>query len=79
MKIIYIEWNDAQSQDSWIDTLEVRPELAIIKSVGILIHETEDILTIALNNDTTNDKYSCIMHIPKGWVKAKKIIKTKLT
>lgn len=78
MKIIYIEWNDAVSQDSWSDTKEIVPELALIVSVGILIKETEDIVTVALNQDVTNEKHSCIMHIPKAWIKTKRIIKAKI-
>lgn len=78
MKIIYIEWNDAVSADGWSDTSEIEPELALIVTVGILIKETDDIITVGLNQDITNEKHSCIMHIPKPWIKSKRIIKAKI-
>lgn len=76
MKIIYIEWNDAMSCDNWTQTSEIKPELALIISVGILIAENKEVITIALNHDSTNSQHSCIMNIPKAWIKTKKVIKT---
>ncbi len=76
MKIIYIEWNDAVSLDYWIDTSEIKPELALIISVGMLVMENKEIITIALNHDISNSKHSCIINIPKAWIKVKKVIKT---
>jgi hypothetical protein len=79
MKIIYIEWNDALSVEGWVNKTEMIGELALIKSVGFLVKESDEIITICVNFDETNDNYSCIMNIPKKWIKTKKIIKTKLT
>jgi len=68
MKIVVIEWQDAQSHDDWIDEESVCGTLADIISCGCLIKETETSYTVAINYDISNGKYSCIMSIPKAWV-----------
>lgn len=70
-KIVYVVWFDAVSVDDWTDVSEIRPELAEIHSAGLLVGETKDILSLAVNKDITNDKVSCIMNIPKKWIKVR--------
>lgn len=75
MKITYVVWYDAASYDDWVDCSELKPELAEIKSCGILVCEDSKAITIAVNKDVTNDKVSCSMSIPKAWIKLRKDIK----
>ncbi len=74
MKFVYIKWYDAQSVDSWTIESEVTPSLAEIVSVGILVKKTKDIVTVAVNKDTTNNAYSCIMNIPSKWISEYKLL-----
>lgn len=76
-KLIYVIWNDAVSVDAWTDISEITPELAEIHSVGFLVCENKEVLTIALNVDTTNLSASCIMNIPKKWIRFRKNITKK--
>lgn len=78
MKIVVIKWQDAQSEDSWIDLESVRPELADIITVGLLIKESKTVYSVALNYDSTNKKYSCLMSIPKKWVTSYAEIRKKI-
>jgi hypothetical protein len=74
-KIVLIEWIDAESEDSWTFSPDIDHGCALIKSVGWLINESKKTVTLALNHDTKNSAYSCIIKIPKGMIKSKKIIK----
>jgi len=74
-KMVLIEWIDAESEDSWTFSPDIDHGCALIKSVGWLLKESKKSVTIALNHDTKNDSWSCIMKIPTGMIKTKKIIK----
>jgi hypothetical protein len=74
-KMVLIEWKDAESADSWTPANEIDHDYALIKSVGWLINENKKTVTLALNHDTKNEAYSCILKIPKGMIKSRKIIK----
>lgn len=74
-KIVLIEWNDAESLDSWTPTNEIDHGAALVKSVGWLLNDGKKTVTLALNHDTKNGAYSCIIKIPKGMIKSKRIIK----
>lgn len=75
-KIIEVIWFDAVSIDSWhvVEDLK-QDEPAEIYSVGYLIHETKNKITMALNLDSQNDKASCTMVIPKKWIKSVKVLR----
>lgn len=74
MKVVLVEWQDAESFDPWIAIDEAPQELTVIKSVGFLIRETKDILTLALNHDVEGEEISCVMNIPRAWIKKKTIL-----
>ena len=62
---VYLEWVDPQSVDAWTDLAEVRVDrLPLIRSVGLVVSETRDMLVIAQNYDKKNDQVSMVMHIP---------------
>lgn len=75
MKIIKIEWLDATSVDDWQATKDIKPELSHIITIGHLVLETPNIITVALSYDKTNECVSNFIHIPKAWIKSKKLIK----
>lgn len=66
--IVFVSWFDAMSSSDWIEKEDCIPELAKIHSAGILISENENIITICLNVDKSNDRLSCVMNIPKAWI-----------
>lgn len=77
MRYVEVTWVDAQSHDPWIDKDEVVKDqaLAEVISVGMLKSRNKKIITLVLNHDTTNDAYSCIMHIPVGCIKKIRTLK----
>lgn len=74
-KLVRVEWFDAVSVDGWTQSSEIKPELHLIETVGILIAETDDVITVALNHDTTGDSYSCFINIPKPWIQSRKSLR----
>ncbi len=66
--ILLVKWMDAFSQDEWThkDDSDIRP--CEIHSVGFCITHEPDRLTLALNFDTFNQNFSCIMTIPTGMI-----------
>ena len=61
----YITWKDAVSEDPWCHRSEITPHFHTIESVGFLVDESDDVVTLALNHDQDGDNLSCVMHIPK--------------
>lgn len=74
-KIVLIEWNDAESIDAWTFENELDHEIAPAESVGWLLNESNESVTLALNHDIKNGSYSCIMKIPKGMIVSRKILR----
>ena len=68
MKAVFVEWMDAESIDAWTSLSEVDHTLAAVHTIGYLIAETEDSITVASNLDTKNESASCIMKIPMGMI-----------
>lgn len=75
MNIMLIEWVDAESIDAWTEIDNLSQTLPTIKTVGFIVKQTKDLLTIALNYDADNQSVSCVMKIPNQWIKSKRLIK----
>ncbi len=76
MKLVYIEWLDAHSTESWTDLEELRRECKphMIKSVGWLIHEANGHKVIA-SHISESECGSGNMTIPNSQIKKLKILK----
>lgn len=73
-KILLVVWKDACSEDAWTPELDIEPANSTIISVGMLIKETREVLTLGLNFDQTSENWSCIIHIPKSCISEKREI-----
>lgn len=69
--IVYIEWVDAVADVGW--EASTKAEIHPCFSVGYVIDETPEALCLALtwSYNQTNAR----MHIPKAWIKNRKVIK----
>jgi hypothetical protein len=61
-------WKDAVSEDEWKNVDDITPHFHLIHTVGFVIKDTEEVLTVSLNHDTVADNFSCTIHIPQGMV-----------
>lgn len=73
--IVLVIWTDAESVDAWTHSNDLDHTITPIESVGWLIADTAESVTLALNHDTKNGNYSCIMKIPKGMVNSRKTLR----
>ncbi len=71
---VYVKWLDAQSHDEWMDFEELEDGLPEIHTVGFLVSETKNMITLMQNYDETNGKLSMVMQIPKAWMMEMKMI-----
>lgn len=69
--IVYIEWVDAVADVEWEN--DVKAQVHPCRSIGWLIHETEEAICIA--NTVSFEQTNARMHIPKAWIKKRKVIK----
>ncbi len=69
--IVYIEWVDAVADVGW--EAATKAEIHPCYSIGYVIDETPEALCLALtwSHNQTNAR----MHIPKAWIKNRKVIK----
>lgn len=67
---LFVRWGDAVAgKQHWMSLDEVPTEPREIRTAGILIHETDKALTLALNVDTADPKaYGETICIPKAWL-----------
>ncbi len=66
MKIESIKWIDARSIDGWTDDDDKRLHPSIIETVGQVVKEDDDAVSLAGSADIESPiTYCCIMIIPK--------------
>lgn len=72
MKVIYIEWLDSSSTHGWQKNI---PNSTLkCTSVGYLIDETREKLTMAMSHDVDNNNYCQFMEIPKRVITKKRFL-----
>lgn len=72
--MLSVHWRDATSVDEWTFPVDIEHRCNIIHSVGILVNETKDLITLALNHDTDSSALSCFIVIPKVWLVSRKVL-----
>ena len=77
-KIVSIEWVDSQIASlTWCYLDEIPIKIAYVTTVGFLISQTKDIITVAGSFSYKEDataQISSVINIPKCCIKSKKII-----
>jgi len=66
-KIYKITWLDAVGEDTgWIDRETVKKEVLVpVHTVGFLVSEKEDCITLGMSYEPTNDNIAAYLTIPK--------------
>jgi uncharacterized protein YqfA (UPF0365 family) len=70
-KVIQVVWIDAVADSGWES--KTKAEVHLCSTVGYLIDETEEALCVA--STWSIDQTNARMHIPKAWIKSRKVIK----
>lgn len=70
-KLVVIQWVDAVSDGGWEE--HEKPDIHNVVTAGYIVSETKDAICIAstVSGTFTNAR----MHIPKAWIKNRKVIK----
>lgn len=70
LPIVMVEWIDACSlENGWNDMKDAKEEKpAAVHSVGFLIANTKDRVTVVASHDASNETVNGGITIPKGWV-----------
>lgn len=66
--IEYILWKDAVSEDAWKNIDEIDSHYHPIETVGIVVRETAEVITVSLNHDISSNNFSCTIHIPQAMI-----------
>lgn len=77
-KVVCINWVDSQIASlTWCHIDEVPQNIAKVSTVGFLISETKEIVTIASSlslKENSESQVSSVINIPKCCIKSKKTI-----
>ena len=65
LKIVIVEWVDSSFSEGWVGEDKFDYGICRIHSVGYLVHETKEFISIALNVGD-NGQISDVMNIPKA-------------
>ena len=70
-KLVVLHWVDAVSDGGWEE--DQKPDIHHVVTAGYIVSETKDAICIAstVSGTFTNAR----MHIPKAWIKSRKVIK----
>lgn len=69
MKVTFVTWQDAVSEDAWEDITEAKKSKPhTIFSVGFLIDEDDDRILLGLNWDAEREAVSQTIAIPIAWI-----------
>ena len=70
-RIVVVKWVDAVSDGGWEE--HEKPDVHEVITAGFILSETKDAICIAstVSGTFTNAR----MHIPKAWIKSRKVIK----
>lgn len=65
--LVYVEWVDSAGQDGWVDrqTALSGSIPSRVRSVGIVLHEDDESITLVTGEDTTHDNVDNPITIPK--------------
>lgn len=76
MKILEITWIDACGGDAWIEVGDLKAKkISRITTVGYLVKEKEDSITLTMSFDEEHEMYGAFLVIPKINIKKKRILK----
>lgn len=72
-RLIVIKWVDAVSDGGWEE--HEKPDIHEVTTAGYIVSENKDAICIAstVSGTFTNAR----MHIPKAWIKSRKVIKVE--
>ena len=72
-RLIVIKWVDAVSDGGWEE--HEKPDIHEVTTAGYVVSENKDAVCIAstVSGTFTNAR----MHIPKAWIKSRKVIKVE--
>jgi hypothetical protein len=77
-QIIFIRWIDATGADGWVRAsklIEDENKLAEIETIGYLVHEDKQSITLTMAKDISNGNCGAYMSIPKVCITKRKLIK----
>ena len=66
--LVRVTWIDAASSDDWIDLDDVVHTCPTIVTVGHLIAEWDEGITLAMNYDAENESVAMTLNIPNHWI-----------
>jgi hypothetical protein len=81
MKVAYISWRDACSEEADERNAAVVPGLAELHEVGFLLGETDEVVTIGMEQclDGTSHPGRWRLHIPKSAIIFMKVVESEKT
>lgn len=83
LKLVYVEWDDADATAHWMDTRELEEYVrayAPVRHAGFILQETDELLIMAgqwMQADQYGEsRYGHVMRIPKPWIRKRIVLMT---
>jgi hypothetical protein len=68
-RLVHVEWVDPRSVDAWTTIAELQAEPVPCETVGYVVRETDDALTIAGTVFADMESACCMIVIPRSCVR----------
>lgn len=69
MKLIKVQWRDALGGDGWLQRKDLEKEVPVIhNSVGYVVKDTKEFVTISMSYDETGDNMGAWLTIPRLYI-----------
>lgn len=83
LKLVYVEWDDADALSRWMHADELDDYVASDKPIhhaGFLLHEDDRVLLLTGQfvqaDDFGDDKFGHVVRIPKPWIRKRIVLLT---
>lgn len=81
LRLIYLEWEDAASRASWMDTTEIEDYAAgqfLVRQAGYLLEDTDRYLLLAGSwgpeGEWQSERFGDITRIPRTWIRHRRTL-----
>jgi len=75
MNLVKVDWIDSETHMGWESAAEFMDKLNTVTTVGYLVYENEEQITIASSYDPEAEHYNSVIRIPKVCVTNREEIK----
>lgn len=74
LEVVHLTWVDSEALNSWTSVTDIREELKLIHTIGMLIHQGHEMYIVSSTYDPDSDHINAAIFIPVKCVRSVKTL-----